>query len=79
MKDFLHILDILALESFLRNKMMSFLKMILSLIEYPKTTKCVEMIKEYIEYRFQVEISNAEKGYLMIHINNILRNKIVTK
>ncbi|MBL4934983.1 PRD domain-containing protein [Clostridium sp. YIM B02515] len=58
---------------------MSFLKMILSLIEYPKTTKCVEMIKEYIEYRFQVEISNAEKGYLMIHINNILRNKIVTK
>lgn len=48
-------------------------------VEYPKTTKCVEMIKEYIEYRFQVEISNAEKGYLMIHINNILRNKIVTK
>ncbi len=49
-------------------------------IQYPETTKCVNLINEYLKHNYKIEIQSEEKGYLMIHINNLLnKSKIVTK
>ncbi|TDW16450.1 BglG family transcriptional antiterminator [Breznakia blatticola] len=49
-------------------------------VQYPETTKCVELISEYLDFNYKIEVNNEEKGYLIIHINNLLdKSKIVTK
>ncbi|NKD30972.1 PRD domain-containing protein [Enterococcus casseliflavus] len=48
--------------------------------QHPNTSKCVDSIQEYIEGTFQVKISKEEKGFLIIHINNlIMKSKMVTE
>jgi len=41
-------------------------------VQYPEITKCVELVQEYLDYNYQIEVSTEEKGYLIIHINNLL-------
>ena len=41
-------------------------------MQYPEITKCVELVQEYLDYNYQIEVSTEEKGYLIIHINNLL-------
>lgn len=49
-------------------------------VQYPETTKCVELISEYLDFNYKIDVNNEEKGYLIIHINNLLdKSKIVTK
>jgi len=48
-------------------------------IQYPETVKCVDLVDEFLNYNYQIHVSNEEKGYLIIHINNLLiKSKIVT-
>lgn len=48
-------------------------------IQYPEITKCVELVQEYLNYNYQINITSEEKGYLIIHINNLLKkSEIVT-
>lgn len=42
-------------------------------IQFPETAKCVEIIATQIEFKHQLKISNEEKGYLMIHIGNLIK------
>ena len=49
-------------------------------VQYPEIAKCVAIVQEYLDYNYQIKVTNEEKGYLIIHINNLLTNsKIVTK
>lgn len=48
-------------------------------IQYPEVAKCVDLIQEYVDYNYKVKVSNEEKGYLIVHINNLLmKSKMVT-
>lgn len=48
-------------------------------IEYPKITKCVNLIQDMLKRKFDIEMNTEEKGYLIVHINNLLNNsKVVT-
>ncbi|MFE6075963.1 BglG family transcription antiterminator LicT [Paenibacillus sp. NPDC057886] len=40
--------------------------------KYPQEEKCVLLIKEYIEARFEHTISSEEMMYLIIHINRVM-------
>lgn len=42
-------------------------------VQYPDTTKCVNIIKEFVEYNYHAHISDEERGYLIVHINNLLQ------
>lgn len=44
-------------------------------IQYPEIRKCVELIEEYIKYNHNISITDEEKGYLLIHIRNLLNKK----
>ena len=49
-------------------------------VQFPETTCCVELVGEYMEYNYKIKVNDEEKGYLIIHINNLLeKSKIVTK
>lgn len=48
-------------------------------IQYPETEKCVNIIQEFIQFNYKISITNEEKGYLIVHINNLLmKSKMVT-
>ncbi|QLG39772.1 MULTISPECIES: BglG family transcription antiterminator LicT [unclassified Paenibacillus] len=40
--------------------------------KYPQEEQCVQLIKEYIEARFEHTISSEEMMYLIIHINRVM-------
>lgn len=40
--------------------------------EYPDVMKCVDKLVKFVEVNYEVEITNAEKGYLAYHIVNAL-------
>lgn len=44
-------------------------------VQYPQTEKCVALVQEYLDYNYHICVSDEEKGYLMIHINNMLRKQ----
>lgn len=46
-------------------------------IQYPEVTKCTELIQEYLMYNYQIKVSNEEKGFLIVHINNLLMNSTI--
>ena len=49
-------------------------------VQFPKATQCVELVGEYLDYNYEVKVNDEEKGYLIIHINNLLKkSKMVTK
>lgn len=49
-------------------------------IQYAEAAKCVDLIQEYVRYNYKILIKDEEKGYLIIHINNLLmKSKLVTK
>ncbi len=48
-------------------------------IQYPEIEKCVNIIQEFIQFNYKISITNEEKGYLIVHINNLLmKSKMVT-
>ncbi|MBO0412364.1 PRD domain-containing protein [Enterococcus hulanensis] len=48
--------------------------------QHPNTLKCVNTIQEYVDTAFHVKITMEEKGFLIIHINNlIMKSKMVTE
>lgn len=42
---------------------------------YPKAFACAEEISTYIKLNYKKQITNAEKGYLVYHIINVLNEK----
>lgn len=49
-------------------------------IQYQDIAKCVDMIQTYVDHDYHIQITNEEKGYLMIHINTLLmKSKMVTE
>lgn len=43
--------------------------------EYPEIYKCVQAIGEFIEHDYGKTITDEEKGYLIIHIHGLLKEK----
>ena len=43
--------------------------------QYPDLKSCVEQISEMTSAVYKIEISQEEKGYLALHINNLIRAK----
>lgn len=39
--------------------------------EFPEIAECIDKIEEYFEKRFDIQLSEEEKMYLMLHINRI--------
>ncbi|WP_348620694.1 PRD domain-containing protein [Paenibacillus polymyxa] len=49
-------------------------------IEYSDASKCVDIIEAKIETVYHIKIGDEEKGYLIVHIKNLIQNnKIVTE
>ncbi len=44
-------------------------------VQYQEISKCVDIIEQFIKEDYGKEISDEEKGYLIIHINNLLKSK----
>lgn len=44
-----------------------------SKVQYPEIHKCVDIIAQYIEYNYHIHMASEEKGYLVIHITNLLK------
>lgn len=48
--------------------------------QHPDISTCVDRIQGYVESNFQVKVTEEEKGFLIIHINNlIMKSKMVTE
>lgn len=47
--------------------------------QYPQLRDCVEKIAERLWNKYQIRIFNEEKGYLALHINNLLKKAIIKK
>ena len=39
--------------------------------EFPEIAECIDKIEAYFEKRFDIQLSEEEKMYLMLHINRI--------
>lgn len=49
-------------------------------VQFPEATRCVELVSEYMDYNYKIKVNDEEKGYLIIHINNLIeKSKIVTR
>ena len=44
-----------------------------SKVQYPEVHKCVDIIAQYIEFNYQIQMASEEKGYLVIHISGLLK------
>ncbi len=44
-------------------------------VQYPEICKCVDIIEQFVKEDYNKEISEEEKGYLIIHINGLLKSK----
>ena len=42
--------------------------------KYPRLEACTEMIAEIILNEFHMPVGEEEKGYLALHIHNLLKN-----
>jgi transcriptional antiterminator len=43
--------------------------------EYTEINQCVAQVQKYIDSKYGISITNEEKGYLILHIYNVLKNK----
>lgn len=46
-----------------------------SKVQYPEIHKCVNLINEYLDYNYQLQMATEEKGYLVIHLSGLLKRK----
>ena len=41
-------------------------------VQYPETTKCVNVVKEILDFNYGRKITDEEMGYLIVHITNLI-------
>lgn len=46
-----------------------------SKVQYPEIHKCVNLIEQYLDYNFNIQMATEEKGYLVIHLSGLLKRK----